>query len=64
MFSFFAFQMFVYWQWSWTRLLLKSRAEVGVLSLSRAGHLSAGTSAATARHKEPQGGFSASAFME
>lgn len=31
-------EMFVYWQWSWTRLLLKSRAEVGVVSLSRAGH--------------------------
>lgn len=31
-------EMLTYWQWSWTRLLLKSRAGVGVIYFSRAGH--------------------------
>lgn len=31
-------EMLAYWQWSWTRLLLKSRAGVGVIYFSRAGH--------------------------
>lgn len=31
-------EMLVYWQWSWTRLLLESRAGGGVIYLSRAGH--------------------------